>query len=317
MLRYLLHFIIGVALVTMTGCEKPQVPLRVGTNIWIGYEPLYLAETKGYYEGSSIRLVAMQNATEVLQAMRAGMLEAAALTLDEALTLRQDGKGIKVVLVMDTSNGADVLMVRPEIKTLRHLKGKRVGVENTAVGAIMLNGALDAAGLSLTDIQLVPLTIDKHEYAYANGDVDALITFEPVLTKLKMTGAHILFDSSRIPDRVVDVLVVTTEAAMQHGQEIRRLVAGHFQSLDYLRRAPLEAAGTMVARQGISAQEIIESYKGLHIPDLAINRRYLTPGQSSLEKNAQQLANLMLENGLLEHSVSVQNLFDARFLPDQ
>jgi len=305
------------ALICLFGCDKATEPFRVGTNIWIGYESLFLAQHKGYYDGTPIRMVTMHNATEVQQALRAGVLEAAALTLDEALALKQDGMDLKVVLVMDTSHGADVLMARPEIVTLADLKGRRVGVESTAVGAIMLHSALAAAGLSVADVQPVYLTIDQHAAAYQAGKVDALVTFDPVRTQLLGSGAKILFDSRRIPDRVVDVLVITPTVASRYPQVLRQLVAGHFRALADLRANPQDAAQTMTKRQGIVAEEILAAYRGLRIPDLADNRRYLATPNPALGPAAAQLAKLMLENKLLKHPVPVEDLFDARFLPEQ
>ena len=42
----------------MVGCgPRYEPPLMVGTNIWAGYEPLYLARDLGYYDGQPLRLV--------------------------------------------------------------------------------------------------------------------------------------------------------------------------------------------------------------------------------------------------------------------
>ncbi len=306
-----------ILLPLLAGCSAPEEPFRVGTNIWIGYEPLYLARAQGDDDDTPIRLVAMSNATEVQRAMRAGMLEAAALTLDEVLVLRQDDLDLRVVLVMDFSNGADVLMARPEITSLEGLRGRRIGVESSAVGAVLLQGALEVAGLEIDDVELVHLAVDYHERAYMQGEVDAVVTFEPVRTQLLNAGAHTLFDSSRIPDRIVDVLVTTAAIAEARGDTLRRLIAGHFAAVELLRQEPLKAAQVMVARQGISAEEIVSSYKGLSIPDLAENRRLLAARHPGLLVAGRNLADLMLERRMLRRPVSVDGMFDDRWLPAQ
>jgi len=313
--RCRLWMIIGVLLLTV-GCSPPSEPFRVGTNIWIGYEPLYLADALGYYDGEPIRLVAMSNATEVQRAMRAGVLEAAALTLDEALNLVADGFDLRVVLVMDASNGADVLLARPEIADLSALRGRRVGVESSATGVILLNGALEAANLAITDITVVHIAVDHHEAAFRNGEVDAIVTFEPVRTQLLASGAHILFDSSRIPNRILDVLVTTPEIATAHQATLRKLIAGHFRALHELRSNPMAAAERMVQRQRLAPADIVASYKGLSIPDLAENRRMLAPAPE-LSNAAKRLADIMFEHRMLPHPVATEQLFDARWLPTQ
>ena len=107
-------------------------PLAVGTNVWPGYEPLYLARNLGYYN-DSIRLVEYSSATEVLRAIRNKLIDVATLTLDEVLLLRQSGVDVRSVLVTDISNGGDVIVARPGIETLADLKGRKVGVESTAL----------------------------------------------------------------------------------------------------------------------------------------------------------------------------------------
>ena len=76
----------GIALLVFAllagGCSPPP-PLRVGSNQWVGYEALYLARSLGHYDPTLIKLVELPSSTEVQQALRDGLLEAGALTLDE------------------------------------------------------------------------------------------------------------------------------------------------------------------------------------------------------------------------------------------
>lgn len=124
-----------MAALALGGCTKPPEPvLRVATNIWPGYETLYLARSLGYFDGMPIRLVEMPSNTQVSENLRNGTIEAGGLTLDEALALMQDGVDLRVILIMDMSHGADVVMARHGINNLKALRGRRVGVENTAVG---------------------------------------------------------------------------------------------------------------------------------------------------------------------------------------
>lgn len=141
----------------LSACTRPatESPLRIGTNNWPGYEPLYLARDLGHYKGTPIKLVELPSTSEVMHALRNRTLEGAALTLDETLTLLDSGFHLKIILVMDFSDGGDVLLAKPEIASLSALRGKRVAVEYTAVGAIILDAALNAAGLSASDITIV------------------------------------------------------------------------------------------------------------------------------------------------------------------
>ena len=67
----------------------------------------------------------MGSASDIMHAMRNDVLEGAALTLDETLSLIDDGIDLKVILVMDISNGADVLLAKPEIQSIADLRGEK------------------------------------------------------------------------------------------------------------------------------------------------------------------------------------------------
>ena len=83
-------------------------------------------------------------------------------------------------MVTDISNGADVILAKPEIQSLKDLKGRRVGVDSTALGAFVITRALGQVGLSPKDIEIVSLGVSEQERAFKQGIVDAVVTFEPV-----------------------------------------------------------------------------------------------------------------------------------------
>lgn len=308
-----LFLVVGMAF-ALNGCAQRQEPLlRVASNVWSGYETLYLARSLGYYEDKNIRLVEMPSNSQVSQALRNGMIEAACLTLDEALTLMQDGMDLRVVLVMDVSHGADVVLARPGIDSLQALRGKRIGVENAAVGAVMLDAALAVGELLPQDVTIVPLTVDEHAAAYLAGKIDAAVTFEPVRSKLLKAGAKVLFDSSQVPGRIVDVLVVRAEITAAHTQALKVLLQGHFRALEHLASQPQDAAKRMEPRLG---ENVLAQFMGLNLPDLKGNRALLSGNPAPLKSTATELADLMLTRKLLQKKVSVERLADPSFLPE-
>ncbi|ATX81826.1 NitT/TauT family transport system substrate-binding protein [Mariprofundus ferrinatatus] len=290
------------------GDVRQGVPLAVGTNIWPGYEPLYLARELGYYDGKGVRLIEFASATQVLHAFRNKVIAAAALTLDEVLLLKDYGLDPRVVLVFDTSDGADVILSKREFSDMKALKGKRIGVENTALGAFMLMRALQLNGMQLSDVEIVSLPINEHDTAFKTGKVDALVTFDPVRSRLMAEGYHELFTSKDIPDEVVDVLVVSEESLLSHNKELNALFSGWFRGLDYLDDYPEKAAGIMAARQKISTAELLEAYKGLHLPDLDENISMMDPPPSPLYLTATRMSELMYKSKLLKSRLNLKQM---------
>ena len=295
---------------------KPQPILRVATNVWPGYEPLYLARSLGLYAQTPIRLVEMTSASQVSHAIRNGTVEVAALTLDETLSLIQDPNlNLRVILVMDISNGADVLLARDNITNLAALRGKRIGVENNATGAIVFGAALESVGLATESVNMIPLTINDHLPAWNNNQIDALVTFEPVRSQLLNMGARELFDSSQIPGRILDVLVVRADVLNHHDAALKALIAGYFAALEHMARHPDDAAVRMAGRLGTPVEQVLPQFKGLRQPDLAENWQWLSGAAPGLQKSAAELSNVMLQHQLLQHDIAVNTLAEAKYLP--
>jgi len=310
------HFLlIMLSTFVLTACDgEIEYPLRVGTNNWIGYEPLYLARDVGFYNETEVKLIEYASTSEVLRAFRNKSLDVAALTLDETLLLMESKTPVQVVLIMDISNGADVIMSRPQFKDIVSLKGKRIGVESSALGAYVLSRALALNGLSLNDVNIVHLNINEHLYAYNQDKVDALVTFEPVRTKLLDHGAIDIFSSRDIPNEVIDVLVMRTGDTKTINKKIRRLIKGWFQTLDYIRQDPLEAATLMGKRIQIEPEKIHKSMDDLIWADIDHNKMLLTDQQGTLSTALKELQAVMLELDLLEHPVLTDDLFSTEML---
>jgi NitT/TauT family transport system substrate-binding protein len=310
-LRTLITFL-GLTLLLGACSQAETTALRIGTNLWLGYEPLYLAQDSGKL-GPKVNLIEYPSASQVMQAFRDGQIDAAALTLDEVLLLADAGFEPKIVLAMDVSDGADAIISRPEFKTLRDLKGHRIGVERSALGAYMLHRALGLSGMSPEDIIPVNLQIQQHQAAYHTRQVDAVVTFEPVRSSLIAAGGTELFDSSMIPNEIVDVLVVNKNYLPQHSDVVNSLIEVWFQTLDKINQNPMAAAEAMSTHLKQGPRSVLKALGGLHFPDRSENARLVNPKdgqQPTLQKSAQRLANTMRAEGLLGNAASVQNLFN-------
>lgn len=304
-----------VLLLPLAACEQPVTPLKVGSNQWPGYEPVYLARELAYLDESEIKLVEMPAASDVMQQLRDHNLDGGMLTLDEVIALASEGLNMRVVLVMDFSDGADAILAHPSIGGLKQLKGKRIGVELSAVGALMLESALEKAELRKSDVTLINLTVDRQEQAYRNQEVDAVITFEPTRTKLLAEGAHELFSSREIPGRIIDVLAIREERVTPNEDTLRNLISAHFRALEYLQQHPEQALPLIAPRLGINKSELQAAYHGLKLPGILENHDWLADDADPLEKRSLELATLMRRWDLIRRTPDLTQLADNRYLP--
>jgi NitT/TauT family transport system substrate-binding protein len=295
----------------ITACSEEQVdPLRVGTNVWPGYEPAYLAHDLGYLTDEQVRLSQFQSASESIRAFRNGAVDIVALTIDEALLLVQDGIRLQVFLVADISHGGDVIMARPGIASAGDLTGRKIGVESSALGAYVLARALEMNDVPFGDVELVHLTVDESEQAYISGAVDAVVTFEPYRSRLLREGAREVFSSREMPNEIVDVLVVRSDFAEANIAQLKFFSNAWFKAVNYITEQPEKAAALIGKRLGLSTEEALLSFEGLILPHQELNAELLTRGTPiSLNDSARMLGDVLVQHGLLSAHVSMDGIF--------
>ncbi|WP_339378551.1 ABC transporter substrate-binding protein [Calothrix sp. NIES-2100] len=315
--RWVLGLVTVICAIALTNCmtPTPKAPLlRIGTNMWPGYETLYLARHLDYYKDQPISLIDYPSGTEEVRAYRNHEIEGAGLSIDQAMLLAATQKNLRIIAVMDVSNGGDVILGKPNIANIKALKGKRVGVESTALGAFFIARALEKNGLSPKDIQIVSLDFSQHERAFKENKVDAIVTFGPPRFKLLAAGAKLLFDSSQIPGEIVDTLVVSEEAIANNSQTIQTLVNERFRALDYFNKNPQQAAGLIAPRTGVTSGQILDAFKGMHQPNLQENQRLLDQTDPSLANGMKRLVQVMVEHKLMPQAIDPTTVLDDRFV---
>ncbi len=307
LLKFIFSFIIGISLSACSQTETP--PMRLGTIVWPGYEPLYLARQQNFLSAKNIRLIEFSSSTQTIQAFRNNLIDAAALTLDEVLLLQQSEDDIRIVLVMDISNGADVIIAKPGINKLQDLQGKRIGVEGNALGAYVISRVLKLGNIDRQSINIVQLEITKQEKAFKENKIDAVVTFEPIRSKLLKIGGKQIFDSRQIPGEIVDVLVIRNRYLKDYPENLKYLLKSWYQALSMIKQQPQQAAKILGQRMQLNTNDTLLAYQGLRLPDKKQNRQLLNPARPELLKTVMKLSEIMLEEKLIQHRGNLKILF--------
>lgn len=299
--------------VFLAGCQPPPEPLRIVSSPWAGYEPLYLARDLGYLQEDSVRITELPSSNLNMEAFSNGSTDLSTLTLDETLTLLAKGQKLRILLVMDISNGADAVVAKPGINSLAELKGKRVGMENIPLGAYILSRVLDKSGLKATDMTIIPMPEDKHEKAYLQGKIDAAITMEPYKTKITKAGAHVLLDSSQIPDEIFDLIVVREDVYQTRRNELCQLAKQWFRTLDYVQANQKDAYVRMGKRMGTNEEDFRTARAGIKVPLRQENRQLLGGDTPALLAPARRLADIMQRGNMIPGPVDIAASIDPGF----
>jgi len=296
-------------LAALLGCmREPEPALRIGTNVWIGSEPLYLARDLGHLDLGAVQLVEYPSASEVLRAYRNQAIDGMVISLDELFSLAVDGLQPRAILVVDVSHGADAVVGRRGMRSMQDLRGRPVAVESGALGAFVLSRALALNGMQAADVKVVHLESNEQPSAFEKGQIDGAVTFDPYRVQLLRGGATTLFDSTEIPGEIVDLVAVRASVLEKQPNAVRALLSGWFRALEYMNVDPVGSAHRMGIRQQTSGEQFLEALKGLHIPSRDENLRMLGGAAPELALTGRRLMGLMLEAKLLREEVEIERV---------
>ncbi|WP_090073795.1 aliphatic sulfonate ABC transporter substrate-binding protein [Cohaesibacter marisflavi] len=165
-------------------------------NIRMGYIADYfgtsmaaIATEKGLWEKHGLKadLKVFTNGPIQVQALGAGSLDFAYIG-PGALWLPASGKA--KIIAVNALGYTDRVIAQPGIETIADLKGKKVGVPEGTSGDMLLRLALERAGLTLDDIEVVRMDPSTIVTAFGSGQVDAAGIWYPFVEVIR----------NRIPD---------------------------------------------------------------------------------------------------------------------
>jgi NitT/TauT family transport system substrate-binding protein len=292
-------------------------PLKVAVGLWPGTETLTIARERGILNGEKVSMIEMTWSSAAMRAFGNGVVDAAVLSLDETLRLRQNGHDVRVVLIMDVSAGADSLLAKGAIRKTGMLRGRPVGVELRTAGTYLLAKALEREGLTLNDVKIVPLNLAETESALMEGEVDAVVTSEPWQSRLLNTGAEKLFDSSMIPGELCRLLVVRGDALRSRRREVQGLVDAHFAVLGDMTHGLDSREREVIARREQLSWDAFENTRRLiSSPTRAEGLRMMEGVPSGLDAMAERVADFMVRSGLMPGRPGRSDWIDTSFVEE-
>jgi NitT/TauT family transport system substrate-binding protein len=227
------------------------------------------------------------------------------ISLDELFGLAVDGLQPRVILVVDVSHGADVVVGRRGMRSMRDLKDKSVAVEGGALGAFVLSRALAVNGMQPSDVNVVHLESNEQPSAFEKGQLDGAVTFDPYRAQFLKAGAVTLFDSTQIPGEIVDLLAVRASVVEQRPIALK----GPRRLVRCARLHETRAEGSSAAhgiRQQTTAEQFLEDQQGLQIPSREENLRMLGGAKPELAVTGRRLMALMLDAKLLRSDLEIE-----------
>jgi NitT/TauT family transport system substrate-binding protein len=255
-LALLLFGILASACFPAVAAERTS--FNVAWSIYVGWMPWDYADRSGILKkwadkyAIKIKLTQVNEYVESINQYTAGTFDACVMTNMDMLTIPAAGGVDSTALIVgDFSNGNDGVVLKGKGKSLADIKGQKVNLVELSVSHYLLVRALSSVGMRERDLKIINTSDADIVAAFSAPATTAVVTWKPQLSAvLSAPNAQLVFDSSKIPGEILDLMVVKTDVLNSNPKLGKALLGAWYETLSVMLKddATGRAARTAMAK---------------------------------------------------------------------
>ncbi|HEY3700353.1 MAG TPA: ABC transporter substrate-binding protein [Spongiibacteraceae bacterium] len=295
-------------------------PLKIGYSDWPGWVAWQVAIEKGWFKEAGVDVqFEWFDYVASMDAYAANKLDAVAVTNGDALVTGANGAKSVMILINDYSNGNDMIVAKPGIKSLKDLKGKKVGIEMGFVDHLLLLNGLEKAGMKESDVTLVNSPTNETPQVLASGGVDAIGAWQPNsgMALKAVPGSKSIYSSADEPGLIYDVLAVNPASVAARKADWQKVVKVWYRVVNYIYdpKTHDDAIKIMAARVGITPQEYAPLLAGTKILKLDEAKAVYAKGEGfkSIYGSSKLVDNFNVKYSVYKTAQDVNGYIDPSF----
>jgi NitT/TauT family transport system substrate-binding protein len=298
-------------------------PLKVGYSDWPGWIAWEVAIEKGFFKeaGIDVEFVWFEYGPS-MEAFAANKVDAVCVTNGDAMVTGAGGRPSTAIVLTDYSNGNDMVIGAPGVESIADLKGKKVGLELNFVEHLLLLKALEEAGMSESDVELVNVPTNETPQALAAGGLGAVAAWYPVSGQAlkQVAGSKPLFTSKQVPGLIYDGLYVGRESLAERREEWLKVVGVWFKTVKFIQDPATrdEAVKIMAAKVSADPAEYGSSLAGTFLLDLKGNLKALKDSETleSVYGSSRVVDAFNVKYSVYKEAQDVASYFDASLVEE-
>ncbi|HTZ77711.1 MAG TPA: ABC transporter substrate-binding protein [Stellaceae bacterium] len=283
--------------------------------------PYAIAMEKGFFkaEGADVTgILSSSGGGTTVRNLLTGNLAYGEIDLAGTVAAIQQGADLKIVSDNVLTVAEFVWAVRPDspIKTLKDLKGKKIGYTNPRSTSQALDILLlEQAGLKPDDAELVKTGgFGESVVALNLGSIDAAAMADPVWSKNK-SQLRVLVSANDVMPPLCNVIGVSTgKAVAERGDFIRAILRGRRKAVEFMYSNPDEAAAIVAKAYNLDLEVTKSAIHNL-VGKSKSGVPYWGPGNFDF-KGMDAMLRAQKLVGALSGDVDWSKVVDTSFLPD-
>ena len=291
-----------------------ETKVAIGISGWTGFAPLTLAKEAGIFKknGLDVTIKKIPQASRHL-AIQSGDIQCAATTVETWISWNANGVATKQLFQLDKSFGADGMVVRGDIATIKDLKGKTVAASAPGTAPYFgLAWFLKKNGLTVKDVTIVNMEPGPAAQAFIAGQNDAAMTYEPYLSSVRAApqSGKIIATTIDYP-MVMDTFGCTPAFIAANEKAVKAFADSYFEAVEMIGKDPAKSNEIMGADVKQTVEQFAASSKYLRWQDRAGNKAFFAGDFKTFSAEA---ADLLLELGIIKAKPDMDALADTRFI---
>jgi NitT/TauT family transport system substrate-binding protein len=301
-----------LAALLVAGSALHAAPIKIAYSDWPGYTVLEIAKQKGWFKdaGLDVDLVWFDYGPS-LDAFSSGKVDAVTCVPTDALVIGSSGTKGKIVAITDYSDGNDKVIGAPGVASVKDLKGKKVAVEVGLVDHLLLLKALEANGMTQSDITLVNTPTNNVPQVLGSGQVGAGCAWYPISGQAisQVPGSKAIYTSADAPGLIYDIILVNPSSLVSNKEAWSKISGIFYKCVDYLMdpKTHDDAVKIMAAKVGADPKEYAKNLPGTHFLTLAEAKKAIKkgPGLDSLYGSMEVGDKFNVDNKVYKESQNV------------
>jgi NitT/TauT family transport system substrate-binding protein len=262
-------------------------------------------------------LTQINDYVESINQYTAGMFDACVMTNMDMLTIPAAGGVDSTALILgDFSNGNDGVVLKGKGKKLEDIKGQKVNLVELSVSHYLLVRALTGAGMRERDVKIVNTSDADVVAAFSTPASTAVVTWKPQLSAvLAMPDVQLVFDSSRIPGEILDLMVVNTATLTANPKLGKALVGAWYETMAVMSKGDAAAKAAEAAMAKASGTD-----GAGYTSQLATTRLFVTPADAyqfvtgdGIIKNMDLVRKFSFDHGILGQGAGSVDVVGIQF----
>src|SRR5215475_10666724 len=226
--------VFAAAALFATPAAAQGTKVTIGISGWTGFAPLTLAKEAGIFakNGLDVTLKKIPQASRHL-AIASGDIQCAATTVETWIVWNANGVATTELFQMDKSYGADGMVVRNNVNSIKDVKGKTVAASAPGTAPYFtLAWFLKKNGLTVKDVTVVNMEPGPAAQAFLAGQNDAAMTYEPYLSAVrdKPDSGKIIATTLDYP-MVMDTFGCTPDFLSKNEAAAKALAKSYFEAV--------------------------------------------------------------------------------------